>query len=227
MRKLINNKRINQTALICSNTKKLDKCVFWVNEMGEICIAGDFVLYLSVSENKIYLTFLHCVLSNVCSEHLDQSMHSHICYICLTFLHCAFSNDFSNCLHERMQSYTGCIYLTFLHCTVYSCTAVCFQKGSQIACMKRCIVTLIAYIWHFSAVCFQMSAQTARMGRCKVTLFTLVWLVFTVPLYMSSQRDWLRAPLWLFSRVCIYSHWISYTDHCFEVQYLHPSPASG
>ena len=123
-----------------------------------------------------------------------------------------FSNVISKHLHTMIQSHTGCIYLTFLHCTVYSCTAVCFQKGSQIACMKRCIVTLIAYIWHFSAVCFQMSAQTARMGRCKVTLFTLVWLVFTVPLYMSSQRDWLRAPLWLFSRVCIYSHWISYTD---------------
>ena len=35
---------------------------------------------------------LHCVFSNVASNHLPEKRHSHIGCICLTFLHCVFSN---------------------------------------------------------------------------------------------------------------------------------------
>ena len=62
----------------------------------------------------IFLTFIHCVFSNVTLMNLDQSMHSHI--IGLTFLHCAFSNVSSNRFYKRMHSHIGCIGLTFLQC---------------------------------------------------------------------------------------------------------------
>ena len=64
----------------------------------------------------ICLIFLHCVFSNVSSNHLHEMRHNHIGCICLTFPQCAFSNVSSNRLPGRMHNHIGCIFRTFLHC---------------------------------------------------------------------------------------------------------------
>ena len=53
--------------------------------------------------NFIYLTFLHCVFSNVSSNCWYGGMKTHTGCICLAFLRCVFSNASSNCLAERMH----------------------------------------------------------------------------------------------------------------------------
>ena len=73
--------------------------------------------------------FIHCVFSNVFSNHLPERWHSRIGNICLPFFHCVFSNVASNHLPQ-----------------------VC----PQMACLRGCIVTLVAFVRLFSIVCFQM-----------------------------------------------------------------------
>ena len=66
----------------------------------------------------MYLSFLHCVMSNVFSRCLHEKMLG--CNKCIwpPFLHCAFSNVSSSCLPETMQSHTGCICFTCIHCVL-------------------------------------------------------------------------------------------------------------
>ena len=111
----------------------------------------------------IYLTCLHCVLSNVSWNYLCLRMHSHIGCTCSTFLHCVLSNV-KNCQPKKRQSRIDWICVEF--------PTVCSQMSLQITWMTGCIFTLVALVQLFSTECFQM----ACMRRCKVTLAAFHWL---------------------------------------------------
>ena len=70
------------------------------------------------------VTSLQCVFSNVPSKHLDQSRQNHTGCICLTFRHCVFSNESSNDEYEGMQSHTDSICLTFLQCVFSNVSSI-------------------------------------------------------------------------------------------------------
>ena len=73
----------------------------------------------------ICLTFLHCVFSNVSSNHLPELMHNHTGCICLTFPQCVFSNVSSIFLPRLVYSRIGSIYL---------------KKASQITCLLQFLI---------------------------------------------------------------------------------------
>ena len=58
-----------------------------------------------------YLTFLHCVFSDVSSECLTGRMHNHTGCICMTFLHCVSLNVF----RKRFAITKPCFALQFLN----------------------------------------------------------------------------------------------------------------
>ena len=79
----------------------------------------------------ICLTFLHCVFSNVSSEHLPGRMHNHIVCIYLAFRHCVFSNVHLNGSFEMKHNCTGCNCSTFWHFQSFSWGFVCSSCDFQ------------------------------------------------------------------------------------------------
>ena len=146
----------------------------------------------------ICLTFLHCVLLNVSSNHLPERMQSHTGYICLTFLHCAFSNVSSNCLHERMQSYTSCIRLNFLYCAFsnVSSNGLPEKKQSHIGCICSTFLlyalsnvpkTIIVTLGCFTKTCFFFRNKYLYVDKMRGKSIWNIWTQITAFSFVKTQ----------------------------------------
>ena len=112
-----------------------------------------------------FVTFLHCVFSNVSANRLPQKRHSRIGCICLAFDHCVFSSVFLKHLAQSRHSHIGCIYLTFLHCGFVKCLHKLLDFSSP--CVLKYIlkspdhIALFAFVWVFPPCVFKCVLKLA------------------------------------------------------------------